>query len=78
MKPWVLYIILAWQLGPLAPEEQKTITLQFDHASECTSVAAQVDAQVKAEHSIFRLKEVRCMRCTDLYGPERCTATKKR
>jgi hypothetical protein len=78
MKPWIFYVILAWQLGPLAPEEQKTLILQFDSHKDCQSVAEQVDLQVKQARSIFYLKEVTCVSCQSLYGKERCKGPEKK
>jgi hypothetical protein len=72
MKPWIFYVILAWQIGPLAPEEQKTLILQFDSLKECLSVADQVDLQSKQMQSIFHLKQVSCLSCESLYGKEKC------
>jgi hypothetical protein len=72
MKPWIFYVILAWQVGPLAPQEQKTLILQFDSLKECLSIADQVDQQIKQLHSIFHLKQVSCLSCDSLYGKERC------
>jgi len=56
MKAWVFYVVVAWQLGPLAPVEHKTFLLQFDSLKECLSVADQVDSQVKKLKSIFHVK----------------------
>jgi hypothetical protein len=77
MKPWIFYVILAWQIGPLAPEEQKTLILQFDSLKECLSIADQVDHQIKQLQSIFRLKQLSCLPCDSLYGKERCKAKAK-
>ena len=71
MKDWYLYIILTFQSlpGPLAPVEQKTIILGFDHGIECMSIADQVDKQVKGTFGTpFKLKVIQCMTCKDLYG----------
>ena len=76
MKEWILYVILAWQVGPLLPVEQKTLLLQFDYESECTSVLSQVDHQTKAARSIFFLKEAQCVRCTDGFAPKLCAPRK--
>ena len=78
MKPWIFYIILAWQIAPLAPEEQKTLILQFDSRKECQSIADQVELQVKQARSIFYLKEVTCVSCESLYGKERCKGPEKK
>ena len=72
MKPWIFYVILAWQIGPLVPEEQKTLILQFDSRKECQSIAEQVELQINQMRSIFHLKEVRCLSCESLYGKEKC------
>jgi hypothetical protein len=72
MKPWIFYVILAWQIGPLSPEEQKTLVLQFDSLPECLSVADQVDNQIRQMQSIFRLKQLSCLSCESLYGKDRC------
>jgi hypothetical protein len=72
MKPWIFYVILTWQLGPLAPVEQKTLLLEFESLRECLSVADQVDLQIKQMQSIFHLKQVSCLSCESLYGKERC------
>jgi hypothetical protein len=77
MKPWIFYVILAWQIGPLAPEEQKTLILQFDSLKECLSIADQVDQQIKQLQSIFHLKQLSCLSCESLYGKERCTSKGK-
>jgi hypothetical protein len=77
MKPWIFYVILAWQIGPLAPVEQKTLILQFDSLKECLSIADQVDFQIKQLKSIFHLKQVSCLSCESLYGKERCPAKKR-
>lgn len=74
MKPYLLYIILAWQAGPLLPQEQKTILVQFDSRTECVSVGNQIIEQVKAAKSIFFLKEITCRRCTDILTKDRCNA----
>ena len=78
MKPWIFYVILAWQMGPLAPEEQKTLILQFDSLKECLSIADQVDQQIKQLQSIFHLKQLSCLSCESLYGKERCRAGKSK
>ena len=49
MKPWIFYVILAWQIGPLAPEQQKTLILQFDSLKECQSIAEQVEISDQAD-----------------------------
>jgi hypothetical protein len=77
MKPWIFYVILAWQIGPLAPEEQKTLVLQFDSLKECQSIAEQVDLQINQMRSIFHLKESRCLSCESLYGKEKCKSKSK-
>jgi hypothetical protein len=77
MKPWIFYVILAWQMGPLAPEEQKTLILQFESLKECLSVADQVDLQIKQMQSIFHLKQVSCLSCESLYGKEKCKPPSK-
>jgi hypothetical protein len=68
MKPWIFYVILAWQIGPLAPVEQKTLILQFDSLKECLSIADQVESQIKQMRSIFYLKQISCLSCESLYG----------
>jgi hypothetical protein len=77
MKPWIFYVILAWQIGPLAPEQQKTLILQFDSHKECRSIAEQVDLQINQMRSIFHLKEIRCLSCESLYGKEKCKSKGK-
>ena len=72
MKAWVFYVILAWQVGPLAPVEHKTLLLQFDSLKECLSIADQVDSQVKLLRSIFHLKQISCLSCESLYGKQQC------
>lgn len=72
MKPWIFYVIVTWQIAPLAPVEQKTFVLQFDSLKECLSIADQVDNQIKQMQSIFQLKQVSCHSCESLYGKERC------
>jgi hypothetical protein len=72
MKPWIFYTIVAWQIGPLAPVEQKTLVLQFDSLKECLSIADQVDSQIKEMRSIFYLKRLSCLSCESLYGKDRC------
>jgi hypothetical protein len=74
MKPWIFYTIVAWQIGPLAPAEQKTLILQFDSLKECLSIADQVEFQIKEMKSIFYLKQVSCLSCESLYGKDRCKA----
>lgn len=76
LKPWILHIILAWQVTIVSPEEQKTLMLQFDSEAECVSVAGQVDSQVKQYKSIFRIKSINCYACTDLFDKGRCPAVK--
>ena len=61
----------------MAPEEQKTLILQFDSLKECLSIADQVDNQIKQLHSIFRLKQLSCLSCESLYGKEKCKAKPK-
>jgi hypothetical protein len=78
MKPWIFYVILAWQLGPLAPTEQRTLLLQFDSLKECLSIADQVDSQVKQLKSVFYLKQISCHSCVSLYGKERCVGKGKK
>jgi hypothetical protein len=78
MKPWIFYVILAWQLGPIAPVEQRTLLLQFDSLKECLSIADQVDFQVKQLRSIFHLKQISCLSCESLYGKERCVGKGKK
>ena len=75
MKPWLLYIVLAWQVGPLLPEEQKTIIIQFDSPTECRSVAMQVAQQTKEARSIFYLKGIECKRCIEVGDKRRCRPT---
>ena len=72
MKPWIFYVILTWQIGPLVPVEQKTLVLQFDSLKECLSVADQVDIQIRQMRSIFQLKQISCLSCESLYGKEQC------
>jgi hypothetical protein len=72
MKPWIFYVILTWQIGPLAPVEQKTLVLQFDSLKECLSIADQVDIQIKQMQSVFQLKQISCLSCESLYGKEQC------
>jgi hypothetical protein len=72
MKPWIFYVILSWQVGPLVPAEQKTVVLEFDSLNECLSIADQVDGQIKQMRSIFELKQVSCLPCETLYGKDRC------
>jgi hypothetical protein len=79
VKAWYLYIILTFQSlpGPLAPVEQKTIILGFDHGKECISIAEQVDKQVQAApNTPFRLKVITCLTCKELYGAK-CPLTFK-
>lgn len=71
-KPWIFYVVLAWQAVPLGPVEQKTLVLQFEHLAECISIAEQVDDQVKAARSIFWTKQITCVPCEELYGKDRC------
>jgi hypothetical protein len=78
MKPFIFYVILAWQLGPLAPVQQKTLILQFDSLKECLSIADQVDLQIKQMRSIFHLKQISCLTCESLYGKEKCKSRSKR
>lgn len=78
MKPWILYVILVWSTGPLDPGGQKTLVIEFEHLSECLSVADQVDHQIKKARSIFGLKQISCLPCVSLYGKEKCPAPKKR
>jgi hypothetical protein len=77
MKPWIFYVILAWQIGPLAPVEQKTLILQFDSLKECLSIADQVGLQIKRMRSIFHLKQISCLSCESLYGKEKCKSKSK-
>jgi hypothetical protein len=77
MKPWIFYVILAWQVGPLAPEQQKTLVLQFDSLKECLSIADQVESQVKQMRSIFHLKQISCLSCESLYGKGKCKGKRK-
>jgi hypothetical protein len=78
MKPWIFYVILAWQIGPFAPVEQKTLVLQFDSLRECLSIADQVGFQIKQMRSIFHLKQISCLSCESLYGKERCVSGVKK
>ncbi|MFZ1105968.1 MAG: hypothetical protein WAN86_24425 [Hyphomicrobiaceae bacterium] len=77
MKPWIFYVILAWQIGPLAPEQQKTLILQFDSLKECQSIAEQVESQIKQMQSIFHLKQISCLSCKSLYGKGKCKSKTK-
>jgi hypothetical protein len=77
MKPWIFYVILAWQIGPLAPVEQKTLILQFNSLEECLSIADQVESQIKQMRSIFHLKQISCLSCESLYGKGRCKTKAK-
>jgi hypothetical protein len=72
MKPWIFYAIVAWQIGPLAPVEQKTLILEFESLKECLSIADQVDSQIKQMQSIFYLKQLSCLSCESLYGQDKC------
>jgi hypothetical protein len=74
-KPWLLYAIISWQgLPPVPIEEQKTIILQFNDFNECLSVTNQVESQIKAAAVPFRIKQLACVPCTELYERDRCTA----
>ena len=76
-KQWILYTILAWQITPVGPEEQKTILLQFTSKGECVSIAKQVESQVKAARAVFYLKTIECRPCHEvLADPKRCPQPK--
>lgn len=66
-KAWVLYVILAWRAVPLAPEEQKTLLVEFTHLDECVSVSQQVHTQVAAANSMFWLKDNQCIPCNEVF-----------
>jgi hypothetical protein len=74
MKPWIFYIIIAWKAapGPLIPEEQKTIVLEFTYQSECLSIAAQTEALLKRHAPQVRIKQLSCLACTQLYDKAKC------
>jgi hypothetical protein len=78
MKSWIFYVILAWQIGPLAPVEQKTLVLQFESLKECLSIADQVGSQIKQMRSIFHLRQISCLSCESLYGKDRCPGMEKK
>lgn len=72
-KPWLMYAVIAWQtLPPVPMEEQKTIVLQFEDFTECLSIANQVEAQVKGAAAPFRIKQLACIACEELYEKVRC------
>lgn len=77
MKPWIFYVILAWQIGPLGPVEQKTLVLEFASLKECLSIAEQVDYQIKKMNSIFHLKQISCLKCEHVYGKRQCSGKKR-
>lgn len=78
MKPWIFYVVLAWQVGPLLPPEQKTLILQFDSLTECLSIAEQVDRQIIGMKSIFWTKQISCVSCESVYGKAKCTPAVKK
>jgi hypothetical protein len=78
VKTWILYIVVVWSTGPLDPGGQKTLLFEFDHLSECQSIADQVDRQIKEARSIFGLKQISCLRCTALFSKDNCPAPSKK
>jgi hypothetical protein len=74
MKPWIFYLIVAWQPapGPLIPEEQKTVTLEFSSQSECLNIAAQMESLLKQHAPQVRIEQLSCLACTQLYDKEKC------
>jgi hypothetical protein len=77
VKPWILYMIVAWSTGPLDPGGQKTLLLEFEQLKECLNIADQVDRQVKEAQSIFEIKQISCLPCENLYGRDKCPAPPK-
>jgi hypothetical protein len=75
MKPWIFYLIIAWQPvpGPLIREEQKTITLEFDAQSECLSIAEQIETLLKRHAPQVRIRQMSCLACAQLYDNAKCT-----
>ena len=71
LKAWVLYVILTWSPGPLLPDNQKTILLQFKSHDECSSIANQVSDHVKAMPLPFTIKALECYPCREVFK-ERC------
>jgi hypothetical protein len=67
LKPWILYVILAWSPNPILPEGQKTVMLHFQSFDECTSIANQVDMQIKDGPAPFRVKALACYPCTEIF-----------
>jgi hypothetical protein len=73
MKPWIFYLIVAWN-EPLTPliESQKTIIFQFQGESECNNIAQQVQEQINQTKGALRVKQIGCHKCEAVYDKERC------
>ena len=77
MKAWIFYIVLGWQSGPLLPEEQKTIVLQFDSATDCRSIVSQVEFTMKQSSAPFKVKHIACYKCLEIYEAKMCAPLPK-
>jgi hypothetical protein len=75
-KPWLFYVAVVWSPGPLLPDSQKTVMLQFDSPKECRSIAAQVREQIEATGGALRIARIGCYPCAEVMEKSRCPATK--
>jgi hypothetical protein len=76
-KPWLFYITVVWSPGPLLPDNQRTVMLQFDSAKECQSIASQVQEQIEATAGALRVGRIGCYPCAEVMDKGRCPAMKK-
>jgi hypothetical protein len=77
-KAWLFYITVAWSPGPLLPDDQKTVMLQFDSPKECQSVAMQIQEQIAATRGALRIANIGCYQCAAVMDKGRCPAPKKK
>lgn len=75
-KEWLFYITVAWSPGPLLPDNEKTVMLQFNSSAECESISKQVQEQINDSGGALRVTKVGCFRCATIMDKERCPAPK--
>jgi hypothetical protein len=76
LKAWLFYVTVVWSPGPLLPDNQKTVMLQFESSKECQSIAAQVKEQIDASGGALRVASIGCYPCAQVMDKARCPTTK--